>query len=385
MRSSNIKILLTLIATSFVFSSQGQFGIALKNSSIKCKAFKDISSEEKYKIETAYNEGFNDTTYKMNVEPLINLYKQNQSTLSNIGQLYLIDKIIDTYIMDIIIDDSCIYNLNQTVFGQLNLGFETFTKIELEVHSIRLAMAQRGFEVLNYYFNTAINLADEETKNYFRKKRLNYIAHTPLLDELYEKNFLKDFQDGESWKLNNLSETIQNGIDKDINMSAFKQAKEDYAATNFNPKTDYVGLNLGFSSFYSRDLSLGGEVSADWVQFANPFKFYDSFSSDFALRFSILGAGYHQNITTKDNDFSFYALRLTNTIFFNVAQFGVKWGPSFPSDKAYWYMRPEFGFSYAIFSFTYGYNFMFDESVRDLTDRSVINFKISYPLIRLSR
>ena len=213
------------------------------------------------------------------------------------------------------------------------------------------------------------------------------MVQSELINEQFTFNFTDEYKEGNYWEFENLSQIIQNGSSQGIDMQAFVQANEDYNSTKFDPYTDYMGLNFGFSSFYGKDLSIGGEVSVDQVQFANPFKINDLVTSAFAFRVSALGVGYHKNMTTNDNDFSFFATRITNLGFisFTPAQFGFKWGPTFTNDKAYWYYRPEIGFTYAMFTVSYGYNLMFDKSVRDFTDKSVINFKISYPLIQLSR
>lgn len=388
MNNKNLKLLFSLISFLVALNGYSQLGVPLISQRNKCKAFKELQLEEKIRINDAFYDGVKDNEFSGAVYELQSLLNDTDKPLTTVGKLYTINKIIDIYLSDIEMDDSCIYNLSKAEYGFIFIeDEEDYTKVELDKYAKRISMAAKGYEIINNYFEEAIEIADDESKEYFKKKRLYYIVQSELINEQFTFNFTDEYKKGNYWEFENLSQIIQNGSSQGIDMQAFVQANEDYNSTKFDPYTDYMGLNFGFSSFYGKDLSIGGEVSVDQVQFANPFKMTDVVSSAFAFRASALGVGYHKNMTTKDNDFSFFASRITNFGFLSLtpAQFGIKWGPSFTSDKKYWYYRPEIGFTYAIFTVTYGYNLMFNKSVRNLADKSVINFKISYPLIKLAR
>ncbi len=384
----NSKLLFTFISLLIIFHGNSQLGIPLITQRNKCKAFKEIQLEEKIRIKEAFFDGIKDNDFTGAVNELQSLLNDTDESLTTVGKLYTINKIIDIYLGDIQMDDSCIYNLSKAEYGFIFIeDDEDYTKPEIDEYAKRISMAAKGYEIINDYFEKAIEIADNESKEFFIKKRLYYIVESELIHEQYAFNFTDDYKSSNYWEFENLSQIIDKGSLKGIDMQVFKQASSDYNGTKFDPHSEYMGLNFGFSSFYGKDLSIGGEVSVDQVQFANPFKITDVVSSAPGFRASALGVGYHKNMRTDDNDFSFFASRITNFGFINLspAQFGIKWGPSFLDEKKYWYYRPEIGFTYAIFTFSYGYNLMFDKSVRDFTDKSVINFKISYPLIKLTR
>ncbi len=387
MKNQHLKLLFTLIIFSFALNGYSQLEIPLISQRNKCKAFDEIQYEEKNQIDDAIIDGFIENEYSGSIEALKAILDESKKPLSSKGKLYALDKIIDTYVCDIEMDDSCIYNLSKVDYGFIFVEDEEYTKAERETYSIRISKAAQGYEVINNYFEEAIGIADIESTEYFKKKRLYYTVQSSLLDEQYTFNFLDEYKNGNYWELENLNEIIGKGESKGLDMQAFKQVNEDYKATDYEPYPEFMGLNIGLSSFYGRDLWLGAEISSDFVQFANPFKLFDPVSSNSAFRISSLAIGYHKNIQTNDNDISLNSLRLTSVLFFNLtpAQFGFKWGPSFANDKTYWYYRPEIGFTYGIFTVSYGYNLMFNKNVRELTDKSVINFKISYPIIKLSR
>ncbi len=388
MNKKHLKLLFSLLSFLFVFKGYSQLGIPLISQQNKCKAFKEIQLEEKIRINEAFYDGVKDNDFSGAVNELQSLLNDTEEPLTTVGKLYTINKIIDIYLGDIEMDDSCIYNLTKTEYGFIFIEDEDdYTKAELDKYTNRIAMATKGYEIINNYFEKALEIADDESKEYFKKKRLYYIVQSELIHEQYVFNFTDDYEKRNYWEFENLSQIIDKGSSKGVDMQVFKQANSDYNATKFDPYTNFMGLNFGFSSFYGKDLSIGGEVSVDQVEFANPFKMFDPVSFAFPVRVSALGIGYHKNMTTGDNDFSFFASRITNFGFINLtpSQFGFKWGPSFTDDKKYWYYRPEIGFTYAIFTVSYGYNLMFNKDVRGLTDKSVINFKISYPLIQLSR
>lgn len=362
-----------------------QISIPLLNNKMTCLPCEEVSAREKALIGLTYLEPLMENyDHQESIDALDSLLNNSSEPLSNMGKLYCINTIIDAYIEELHINDTCVFNPAQIYFGDYDLLYGDNSMYSMEDFELRLKMTQEGFNMVNDWFEKAISIADAASKDYFQKKRLYYLTQSEILDELYEYNFMDEYKNYQNWSVYSLNQLIEKGNKKGVDMHSFEIANNDFRATNYCPYPNFTGLNIGFSSFYGKDLWLGGELGMDVVQFANPFKISDKVSTAYQYRVSTLGVGFHRNISTSDNDFSFVATRLSNIYFFNFtpAQFGFKWGPSF-SDKAYWYYRPEIGFSYAIFTLSYGYNLMFNKDVRGLTDKSVINFKISYPLIKL--
>jgi hypothetical protein len=119
MKNKNLSLLFSLISFLVALDGYSQLGIPLISQRNKCKAFKDIQSEESIRIEDALNKGGWKNSYVGSSESLKEILNDTENPLSTAGKLYVIDKIIDVYVCEIQEDDSCIYNLARADFGEL--------------------------------------------------------------------------------------------------------------------------------------------------------------------------------------------------------------------------------------------------------------------------
>jgi hypothetical protein len=299
---------------------------------------------------------------------------------SNNERVVCLIKIIENYTTEIIETDDKIYNLAQSEYGYEDNFITNEEKDE------RLIRAKQGANEIVELFDKALALSpNDDITFYLYKKRLDYLVNSELIDELFSVDFEKYTEYEGYFDLENLTEINAKAIDDGMDNTYYNQTLKDYKTTNYYPYYDYMGLNFGFTSNYGKDLWVGGEFSVDAVGNKNPFQIVNPLSSGMNFRTSSLGVSYMKNLNTQTNDFAFYPSKITNLFFLNInlLQFGFQWGDQFTDNSKYWFYRPEIGFSYGIFCLSYGYNFMFNKSVRDLTEKSVVSLKISYPLIKV--
>ncbi len=381
-----MKVITALTLSLVIYSSlsigYGQISIPLLQNDLKCIPCKDLNAEEEDKIDLAFSAFFEDEQGRE--ESLATLHEfANDSTFSKNARIVSLLKLIDLYAIEIVEENDVIYNLAQS-----ELGYEDDIINEAEAEE-RIIHGKNGAEEICLLYAKAIMLSTTiETTKFLQKRRLDYIINSDLINEIYVNDFNKNFNDDNDYfPFEALSEINNNAIHQGIQHNFYSLAMNDFIETNYYPYNDYMGLSLGFTSIYGKDLWIGGEFSVDAVANKNPFQIINRLSSELNYRTSNMGVSYMKNLRTNTNDLAFFPSRITNLFFlnFNLLQFGFQWGDQFIDNSKYWFYRPEIGISYGIFSLTYGYNAMFNKSVRDLTEKSIVSFKISYPLIKVGR
>jgi hypothetical protein len=380
-----MKTLLSLFLISISLSSFSQFGIPLiqeryEYSPLRMNKDQKIQ-RELIKEETQKMDDFMDYNERITKLPEI-LKNKKELTLDGwaLGQWLL----IETYILDIIENDSCIYNL--ALSSQEIPDYEEDTFLKSEKCATIIDKCNKGYDFVISLFDEAIQKSDEKNATFFRRKRLEYLYSTSYADLLYHYDFQNKIssEEIEHFNYTNISEQLSNSSLNWSHPLVYNKIAEDYKTTNKKPQFGYAGINLGLSSMYGKDLWVGGELSVDAVSNANPFKTSNDFDFSPNFRQSYFGLSLMKNMGNDNLDFSYYALRLTNLYFLNLNlfQFGYQTGPSFTKELN-WYYRPEIGFTYGIFSLTYSYNLMFDKSVRAFTEKNCVNLKITYPLFKV--
>ncbi len=217
----------------------------------------------------------------------------------------------------------------------------------------------------------ALNLS-ESTNRYCREFRLKYMNESYALDQIS----LEDF----SWyEMNDLK--ILKGISED-RMNAARTFLEDKKSTDYVPFSSFGGIGVGAVGAYGKDTWAGYEISAEHVEYHNPFLLIHPLSGLPHLRFSLIGTSYLWNMNDRSKqDLTIHILNFKHPLLnINLIQFGAHYGLA---DKGKWFYRPEIGFSYGIFKLGYSYNLTFDKSLRSQTEKSMLTFGISYPLFRL--
>jgi hypothetical protein len=229
----------------------------------------------------------------------------------------------------------------------------------------------RGATRILNYLDEAIKCAENnDSKMYIIKQRMDYIHLSGLFSYLSEIDSLKN-----------------NSLEEDIKLSAENHREilttfqNDYIKTNYLPLNSFVGLDFGVGYLQGKQSWIGGEIAFGFNSLENKTK------KDGGVNF--LGLGFYQNLNQTGGDFTFYTTKIDN-IFqvkhvkfnLNVLQFGYHTGSVQGNG---WFYRPELGIRYNFFSLNYGYNYTFNNQIRPLTEKHFVSFKLSYPLIRLSK
>lgn len=268
-----------------------------------------------------------------------------------LGKLTLIK--IQILVEEIINQNDTIYNLSKS--EELNYGdFSGVSEINNLIE-----------EVLK------LNIS-ESTNKYCRELRMKYMVESSAFIEISPEDF--------SWyEMNNLKNL--KGISED-RVNAAKFFLEDEKSTDFVPFESFTGIGIGAVGAYGKGTWAGYEISAEHVEYSNPFRLNQPVSGGPHVRFSIIGTSYLWNMNDRSKqDLTFHLFNFKHpNLIVNLIQFGAHYGLA---DKAKWFYRPEIGFGYGIFKLGYSYNLTFDKSLRAQTEKSVFTFGISYPLFRL--
>ena len=141
MKNNNLKLLFNLLSFLVTFHGYSQLGIPLISQRNKCKAFKEIQLEEKIRINDAFYEGVKYNDFSGAVIELQSLLNDTDEPLTTVGKLYTINEIIDIYLGDIEMDDSCIYNLSKGEYGFIFIeDDEDYTQAEIDEYDKRIYM-----------------------------------------------------------------------------------------------------------------------------------------------------------------------------------------------------------------------------------------------------
>jgi hypothetical protein len=360
--------------SSFVYS---QISIPLLHNELKCIPCKEVENEDKNKIKSVVSLLKNDEMQAL--EKLLEL--SQEESFSKNGRILCLLEIIDYYTIEKIEENDIIYNLALSEFGYEN----NYEISETEAHE-RTVLGKKGAtEICNLYDKAIALSLDSLTTKYLQNRRLDYLINSNFMDEIYDYDFIKSGKIDDYFDFESITEINHKAINEGIDNRFYEQVLTDYNTTHFLPYQSYLGLNLGLTSNYGNNFWVGGEISLDAVGHKNPFQFVHPISRAPNFRSSSMGISFMKNSNSNSYDLGFFPSRITNLFFvnLNILQFGFQWGEQFGDNSKYWYYRPEIGFSYAIFSLSYSYNLLFDKFARNLTDKSMVTFKISYPLLEL--
>ncbi|MFY7667137.1 MAG: hypothetical protein ACOVQG_00250, partial [Crocinitomicaceae bacterium] len=299
-----------------------------------------------------------------NIDSAITKFKENPSILSSgrnvekeiLGRLLLLK--VEYLAVRLIEKEGVLYNLNRS-------DYENFTNFNgvLEVCQIL-------DEVIALNISETLNL-------YCKKLRMKYIVESGAFYEIGDKDSRYPFK----WYNNNSSLGIKK-LPQDQRDVA-KIFLEDEKTTKFVPFDSYSAIGLGTIGAIGKSNWLGGEISLDFTDLINPFR-KDYISDIPNLRVNFLSSAILWNLNDLNRrDILFSMLNLRNPlVYLKLFQFGNHIGIS---DKLKWFYRPEIGFSYGIFNISYAYNLTFNKSVRNVTEKSLFTFGISYPVVRISK
>ncbi|MBL7891147.1 MAG: hypothetical protein JNL63_00845 [Bacteroidia bacterium] len=222
-----------------------------------------------------------------------------------------------------------------------------------------------------------------------------------LLEHIY-KNEIKEYGNGDSSKKEVVDEILscykasndssgryklyylphQVGFLEKINVrdELYKRdMKELYAAGYINKSVS--ALNFGIDYMKGESNWLGGEVSLlnlygdRWGRVRN-----DSIVKKYKVPFvwpttmSLLSVIYMHNFEQSKTDFSFSIFHLVSPFVINITKFGYQKDKK--TEIRNWYYRPEIGLGWNFVSIYYSYNFMFDKTVRQSSEKNLLNIKV---------
>lgn len=218
-----------------------------------------------------------------------------------------------------------------------------------------------------------LNLS-EKTNRFIKNLRLEYIYESGAFDDIDTENY--------DW----FYKSELNSLEKNTNLSQEKRDignlfVKEMNDSKFIPFDSYIALGLGITGGIGKSEWIGYELSDDLVDNINPFR-GNLLSDSYYFRLNYFSTSYLWNLRDlSKQDLLFSAFNLRNPfIHAKLVQFGLHSGIS---DKLKWFYRPEIGISYGIFHLSYAYNLTFDKSVRSSTEKNMVTFGISYPLIRI--
>ena len=152
-------------------------------------------------------------------------------------------------------------------------------------------------------------------------------------------------------------------------------------------KKDRTGIGLSADFWAGKNLWAGGEIT--FVKgMINKYKIanVDSITKKITrsklkqtTNINILSFGYHYNWTQKINDFSFSPIHLDAPLLLHPLSFGLQYSAS--DFINHWYYKPEIGFGYGPFSFSYAYYIYFDKLLQNNRERSMFNIRFSQVIV----
>jgi hypothetical protein len=398
-----MKSLLLLFAFIFAVSSnllsQGMISIAPfdKYGKLPSKDIQPISDEEKEQLALIKSEigkmdkGNNLNYYKSSIDRINGLLNDPDDPLNSYGKMLAFSLLKDIYLTHIISDDTCIYN-SEKYSDEHEYDFYPTYDEESENNRIYALKLTKGMQVLNGFIDSAMFYADEERLTYFSKLRvqlmentgyreiMNFEYHPPVEEEdEFDENWLHDLYNLDK-QIKEMVVTKESGPAK-IQLNKLLDAHRE---TNFNPFTGYINLGLGATSMFGKEAWFGGEFTVGYGSNKNLFLFFEPLTGEPNSNINFIKLNYQQSLNSdkKDYSFSIFNGAKIHLLSMNIAQFGWQTGSNF-GDKARWFYRPEVGITYGCFTLRYGYNLMFNKSIRGFTEKNILTFKISYPLVRL--
>jgi hypothetical protein len=347
------------------------------------------------KIEENYDD--NQAMCLRQIKQLQQLINSKDSKLNGYGKMLAFIRIADIYINDLQKVDTCIFNAKIDYYDD---EYNEYPEYEAHLKENRKFAEQmtNGVIVINALIDSAVYYTNAERKPYFDKLRvyfmensgyrevMNYEYARPLNNEDMEPDYFSyDFEPYELSELKAQIEQISN-VNGSYNASIqLERMLASYTESKFNPYTGYNAIGIGITGMAGKELWIGGEISIGGTTNKKHWQAVNSLTQEVNASFNGLKLSYMQSMNTEKTDFSFSLFNISKFAFLSIEllQFGKQNGPEF-GDKARWFYRPEIGFTHGIFSLKYGYNLMFNKGIRSFTEKNLLTFKISYPLIRIS-
>ena len=166
-----------------------------------------------------------------------------------------------------------------------------------------------------------------------------------------------------------------NGIqDKDWLGIAEIYVNDHKKSAPFHIYNDYNGLNLGYSSFGTRNgFYQGIDISLDNTTQVNPLRT--------GFRVSYFGVSFLKEYKGDNSEFLFYALQFRTFLHVNLVQFGLNKNSNLVTKT--WFWKPEIGVNFGLLNIAYAYNLPF-KNTGDLKGHQ-LKIAFSYPLVRLGK
>ncbi len=219
----------------------------------------------------------------------------------------------------------------------------------------------------------ALNI-DEESKMFFQNAKLAYCTQSYTIYELNEHE-LDWVRDEKMFSRLPLEE-------KNIAQNFLDTRK----VTSYNPFSNYDAYGLGVSTSFGKEQWYGVEFSFDpKLESRNPFIRYNSllgYRKDTRISWASSKLLLNTFYDKFDFLFSIYDVKNYNGFKVNLVQFGLHETFQFQNKLFY---RPEIGYTFGLFTLSYAYNLTFDNTIRSSTEKHMVNFSISYPLIRIGK
>lgn len=217
---------------------------------------------------------------------------------------------------------------------------------------------------------------DEQSKNYFRNAKLSYFTRSFLFYQIDKEDYTS------SWLKNEEKRAQLPPMERALAQNYV----ESLNLTSFNPLFYYDAYGLGVTTSFGKENWYGVEFSFDYKnETVNPFiRYYQGlgYRNDYRISWISTKILVNQNVDKVDFLVGIYDIKNYRGFKLNIAQFGLHSSLQY-EDKVFY--RPEIGYSYGIFTLSYGYNFTFDQTIRPLTEKHLVNFTLSYPLIRVGK
>lgn len=217
---------------------------------------------------------------------------------------------------------------------------------------------------------------DEQSKNYFRNAKLSYFTRSFLFYEIDRQDYSAEWIKNEEKRaqLPPMERALAQNYVESLNL------------TSFNPLFYYDAHGVGVTASFGKENWYGVEFSFDVQnETVNPFIRYHrglGYRNDYRISWISTKILVNQNVDKVDFLVGIYDIKNYRGFKLNLAQFGLHSSTQY-EDKIFY--RPEIGYSYGIFTLSYGYNFTLDQTIRPITEKHLVNFTISYPLIRVGK
>lgn len=318
----------------------------------------------------------------------VKTFATENEALSNFGKAhlyYLLAYDVMRFKGDV---DSVIYNVN---LSRVYLSNQDNLKISLN-------QALSGATEIRQLLNLAASFTDEKGKEFLEYVWLEYVDESSLLyaielfanEEALNEKLIKENDWIDDIRLSRIEEfTTKYEQLMSVQLSAplLNDVSNAYHKTGFHPNQEYFLLIPSFNLVQGAGIrQFGAEIALELANFRNPYKIFDrGFYKDFYMRYSAIYLGMNQlEANSRQREFYFGAGRSTHIayVYANIFQFG--WKQGLDSEKfAYWFYRPEAGFSYGNFQIFYSFTRIFNKEMRPFVQKHALNLRITLPYLRV--